>query len=101
MGNVIIRATVAVFRVARSQQSGLFADHYLDHPDRLQVLEEWRQAAGVEETFQQIAQLYAQHAARFNSRTNEAQTEHDFIQPVLNLLWRDQRATEGGKFSNL
>jgi hypothetical protein len=71
---------------------GLFADHYLDHPERLQALDEWRQATGVEEAFHQIAHLYNEKAAHFNKRTNEHQTEHDFIRPVLNLLWHDQRA---------
>jgi hypothetical protein len=71
---------------------GLFADHYLDHPERLHALDEWRQATGVEEAFRRIAHLYSDKAAHFNKRINEHQTEHDFIRPVLNLLWREQRA---------
>ncbi|MBI3330267.1 MAG: hypothetical protein HYZ81_26610 [Nitrospinae bacterium] len=70
---------------------GLFADHYLDNSERLQALEEWRQATGTEEAFQKIAHLYSEKAVHFNNRTNEPQTEHDFIRPVLNLLWREQR----------
>jgi hypothetical protein len=65
---------------------GLFADNYLDNPERLQAMDEWKHVAGVEEAFRKIAQLY-DRATRFNNRTNEAQTENDFIQPVLNLLW--------------
>jgi hypothetical protein len=71
---------------------GLFADHYLDHPERLQTLDAWRQATGVEEALRKMTQLYSDRAAHFNRRINEYQTEHDFIQPVLNLLWREQRA---------
>ena len=73
---------------------GLFADHYLDNPERLQALDEWRQATGAEETFQKIAHLYSDKAVHFTKRTNESQTEHDFIRPVLNLLWREQRADD-------
>ncbi len=71
---------------------GLFADHYLDHPERLQALDEWRQATGIEEAFRKIAHLYSDKAVHFNRRTNEHQTEHEFIRPVLNLLWREQRS---------
>jgi hypothetical protein len=71
---------------------GLFADHYLDHPERLQALDEWRQATGIEEAFRKIAHLYSDNAVHFNKRTNEHQTEHDFIRPMLNLLWREQRS---------
>jgi Alw26I/Eco31I/Esp3I family type II restriction m6 adenine DNA methyltransferase len=66
---------------------GLFADHYLNSPERLRALDEWRQAAAVEEVFSRIAQLYSKRAARFGKHTNEAQTESDFIRPVLDVLW--------------
>jgi hypothetical protein len=71
---------------------GLFADHYLDHPERLQALDEWRQATGIEAAFGKITHLYSDNVVHFNRRTNEHQTEHDFIRPVLNLLWREQRS---------
>ena len=62
---------------------GLFADHYLDHLERLQALDEWRQATGIDEAFRKIAHLYSDKAAHFNKRINEHQTEHDVIRPVL------------------
>jgi hypothetical protein len=65
---------------------GLFADHYLNNPDRLHSLVEWRQATGIQDALRQIVQLYAQRIPHFTIRTNEDQTEHDFIQPVLDLL---------------
>ena len=67
---------------------GLFANHFLEH--RLPELPEWRETDGLEEAFKALQNRYRQHAARFSSRTNEAQTEHDFIQPVLDILWRDR-----------
>jgi len=66
---------------------GLFADHFLRDPQRLRAMEEWEQAAGVEETRQKIAHLWQKRASRFNGLTNEAQTENGFIRPVLNILW--------------
>jgi type I restriction-modification system DNA methylase subunit len=73
------------FRPHRNRD--LFADHYLNDPARLQALDEWKRAAGLDEAFKEIGRLYARRASRFNARTNEAQTENDFIRPVLNLLW--------------
>ncbi len=64
---------------------GLFAD--LEDPARLRDLAEWKEADGAEEVFQGITLLYQQHAVRFKKQTNEAQTEHDFIQPLLHLIW--------------
>jgi hypothetical protein len=64
---------------------GLFADNYLEN--RLKEEPEWQSADGVEDAFQAIKKLYEQKAAHFTARTNEAQTEHDFIKPVLDLLW--------------
>ncbi|MGA2035374.1 MAG: hypothetical protein ABSG68_24265, partial [Thermoguttaceae bacterium] len=67
---------------------GLFADHFLEH--RLPELPEWREVDGLETSFKALQRRYRQHAARFTKRTNEAQTEHDFVQPVLDVLWRDR-----------
>jgi hypothetical protein len=55
-------------------------------------LDQWKQATGIEAAFGKIAHLYSDNAVHFNKRTNEHQTEHDFIRPVLNLLWREQRS---------
>ncbi|MDP8241328.1 MAG: TaqI-like C-terminal specificity domain-containing protein [Candidatus Hatepunaea meridiana] len=69
---------------------GLFADHYLEDLGRLRSLEEWNSAKGVGEAFQKILQMYNHNAVRFDDETNEPQTERDFIQPVLNILWSDK-----------
>ncbi|HKS43073.1 MAG TPA: N-6 DNA methylase, partial [Blastocatellia bacterium] len=66
---------------------GLFADHFLEDPQRLQAMEEWTQAEGATGAFQVITRLYSNTAGRFNKRTNESQTEEEFIRPILNLLW--------------
>src|SRR3972149_12076758 len=66
---------------------GLFADHYLNDPARLRDMDEWKNISGLNDAFEQIYRLYNQRAARFNKRTNEAQTENYFIRPILNLLW--------------
>ncbi|MCE5215477.1 hypothetical protein LLH03_00480, partial [bacterium] len=63
----------------------LFADHYLEQ--RIQDLDAWQNPDGLEEAFSALQSLYQGTATRFTDATNEAQTEHDFIQPVLNLLW--------------
>lgn len=65
---------------------GLFADRYLTGEERLLSLPEWREAAGVEEAFEAIRGLYEERAAGFTEGTNEAQTEADFILPVLEAL---------------
>jgi len=67
----------------------LFAEHFLSHPQRLRAMEEWKQDKGWEKAFERIGHLYRKHAVRFNSHTNEAQTEKDFICPVLDVLWGD------------
>ena len=67
--------------------TGLFADHFLNNPERLHNMEEWKRTTGINEAFDQIASLYDQKARRFSDRTNESQTEEGFIRPVLNLLW--------------
>jgi hypothetical protein len=55
-------------------------------------LDEWKQVTGVEEAFRKIVHLYSDKAIHFNRRINESQTEHEFIRPVINLLWHEQRA---------
>ncbi|MEA3400178.1 MAG: hypothetical protein U9R79_02935, partial [Armatimonadota bacterium] len=64
----------------------LFAPRYLLGEDRLKALPEWQEPDGLEETFQAIHERYRDHAAKFTGTTNEAQTEEDFIQPVLHEL---------------
>jgi hypothetical protein len=66
---------------------GLFADHFLEDPQRLQAMHEWTESDGLTEAFQRITRLYSTTAGRFNKRTNEAQTEEEFIRRVLDLLW--------------
>src|SRR5437867_3310691 len=69
------------------ENRGLFADHFLK--TRLPHLAEWRIPGELEPAFEKIKSLYRAKAARFTKRTNEAQTEHDFIRPVLDVLWGD------------
>src|ERR1039458_482893 len=71
---------------------GLFADHFLNDPQQhlLKTLPEWQQADGLDAACKAIEKLFRDKAARFNANTNEAQTEHDFIQPVLKALWGDE-----------
>jgi hypothetical protein len=71
------------------RNQGLFADHFLK--DRLPQLQEWQQVEGLDDAFKRIWELYIDRASNFTSRTNEAQAEHDFIRPVLDILWREQR----------
>lgn len=69
------------------ENRGLFADHFLK--TRLPDLAEWRIPDDLERVFEKIKSLYRAKAVRFTTRTNEAQTEHDFIRPVLDVLWGD------------
>jgi hypothetical protein len=64
---------------------GLFADHFLHN--RLPGLEEWTNPDGLDAAYDALRTLYRDRAARFTLRTNESQTENDFIRPALNLLW--------------
>jgi len=64
---------------------GLFADYYLQS-DKLNSSQEWQQAQGLQAAFDAIASECREHAARFSSSTNEAQTEERFIKPVLKHL---------------
>ena len=69
------------------QNRGLFANHYLK--DRLPKREEWKAPAGIDESFDAILSLYNERAVHFSEKTNEPQTERDFIRPVLDVLWRE------------
>jgi hypothetical protein len=66
---------------------GLFADHFLAGQDRLLQLPEWQSAGNIQDALQAIWGLYNERAVKFTPRTNEAQTERNFIQPVLDILW--------------
>jgi hypothetical protein len=79
--------TLLSLGLPQHNNQGLFADHFLNEPARLKSMDEWKQITGVDEAFDQIFQLYEKHGTRFNRRTNEAQTENEFIRPMLNLLW--------------
>ena len=63
----------------------LFADHFLE--ERLPHLPQWQQIDGLDETFDAIKNLYQKRAPTFTEATNEDQTENDFIQPALDVLW--------------
>lgn len=64
---------------------GLFADHFLK--TRLAQLPGWSADAGLQQAFEALRALYRSRAVKFGDHTNEAQTEDDFIKPVLNVLW--------------
>ncbi len=68
---------------------GLFADHFLNDPQQhlLKALPEWQQADGLDAAWKAIEKLFRDKAARFTANTNEAQTERDFVRPVLDILW--------------
>jgi len=73
-----------------SANRGLFADHYLE--DILPKSEAWKncnERAG--ESLKKLRKIYSRHAVHFSNNTNEPQTEHDFIQPVLNVLWGEDQ----------
>lgn len=59
----------------------LFSQHFIEH--RLPALPEW--AEEITPLFEQVRALYA-HARRFGHTWNEAQTEEEFVKPVLRLL---------------
>lgn len=66
----------------------LFANHFLK--ERLADLSEWQEPEGLEEAFDAVNKLYQERIPAFTDATNESQTEHDFIQPVLDILWGEQ-----------
>jgi len=63
---------------------GLFADNYLK--SRMSELADWREAPGLDDAFQAIKKLYGETREAL-AHSNEAQTEADFIRPILDLLW--------------
>jgi len=75
----------------RFNNRGLFADHYLkdEHGNLLKALPEWQQASGLDAAFAAIQKLFREKATRFAANTNEAQTERDFVRPILNILWAE------------
>ncbi len=66
---------------------GLFADHFLE--ERLPDLPQWQETEGLDDAFTAIEKLYEKCALSFTDATNEDQTENDFIQPVLRILWSE------------
>ncbi|MBI3947847.1 MAG: N-6 DNA methylase [Armatimonadetes bacterium] len=67
---------------------GLFADHFLK--TRAAHDPEWDSPAGLDEALRELRRLYQRAAPGLTPQTNEAQTEDEFVRPVLNLLWADQ-----------
>lgn len=72
------------FEPTRFVNRGLFATYYLEH--RLDELPSWTTDAALEQTFQQLQQLYGRVEAQL-PHANEAQTEQLWIRPVLDILW--------------
>lgn len=64
---------------------GLFASNFLQN--HLPNLPEWREAQGSEEAFRRVSELYQQKQRFLETNPNESQTEHEFIQPLLDILW--------------
>ncbi len=63
---------------------GLFADNFLE--SRLVQVPEWQHTAGLDEAFAALKKLYRDTKGAI-AHSNEAQTEADFIRPVLDILW--------------
>lgn len=70
------------------ENRGLFASHFLR--ERVTGLPAWDDVSGLDEAFEAIASLYRRQAHLLTDATNEAQTERDFIRPILDLLWSDE-----------
>jgi len=64
---------------------GLFASNFLQN--HLPNLPEWREAQGSEEALRRVSELYQQKKRFLETNPNESQTEHEFIQPLLDILW--------------
>ena len=64
-----------------SQSKTLFSRYYLDH--RLSEQPEWSE--DVLPTLEKLRELWKK-AARFGDKWNEAQTEREFIQPILEIM---------------
>lgn len=71
----------------RYENRALFANHFLEH--RLESLPAWQDLSGLVAAFKEVKRLFHERAAGFGDNTNESQTEHEFIRPVLDLLWHD------------
>ena len=72
---------------AQVHNRGLFATHFLAKEKGLQDMPEWRDDDGVDEAKAKIRKLIEERAINLSSATNEPQTEHDLIQPILDVLW--------------
>ncbi|MDO8588209.1 MAG: N-6 DNA methylase [Armatimonadota bacterium] len=77
-----------VLRLSPVNNRDLFAHNYIDN--RLPELLEWRNPDGIEEAFRAILDIYNQKATGL-ANANEAQTELDFVRPVLGVLWGEQQ----------
>ncbi|MBI2843326.1 MAG: N-6 DNA methylase [Armatimonadetes bacterium] len=66
------------------ENRSLFADNFIEH--HLPGLPEWQAPDGLEAAFEAISRIYQDTRTRL-LRLNEPQTEHDFIQPILDILW--------------
>lgn len=77
---------LALSLVERYNNCGLFADNYLK--SRMNDLADWRKTPGLDEAFEAIKKLYGETREAL-AYSNEAQTEADFIRPILDLLWAD------------
>ncbi|MDO8683190.1 MAG: TaqI-like C-terminal specificity domain-containing protein [Armatimonadota bacterium] len=80
-----------VLRQPTFNNLGLFAKHYLDN--RLPEIPEWQNPDGIEEAFRAILEIYNQKSASLTN-ANEAQTESDFVRPVLGVLWGEQQTSD-------
>ncbi|MCS7301433.1 MAG: hypothetical protein NZ556_07760, partial [Fimbriimonadales bacterium] len=72
------------FEPVRFVNRGLFATYYLEH--RLDELPGWTTDAALEQTFEQLKQLFQRVEAQLR-HANEAQTEQLLIRPALAILW--------------
>lgn len=68
---------------------GIFADHFLK--TRLNDLTEWHNDDGLADAFKAVLALFHTRGAKFSPAVNEAQTEEDFVRPVLDILWGRER----------
>jgi len=76
---------------------GLFADYFLESPERLRKMPDWNETEGLREAFDQLSALFKRTATRLDRNPNERQTEEAFIQPALAVLWgQDQYEVQEG-----
>jgi len=71
----------------RCNNRNLFADNYLKH--HLAGLPGWQEYRGLDDSFAAIKRLYNERAGSL-ADANESQTEHDFIRPILDILWQEE-----------